>query len=141
MRLATQFLKQRLILLYADIFRAMRVMAVGALIAGSAGSGRSMAQGLETETIKGTVVNSITHEPIGRALVFSLDNRFAMLCDATDGTDRLTVELYKRTVQDGRARWEQAGSTQTRANGTFRFADLAGEVTKYSRKKRSIKIR
>jgi hypothetical protein len=44
----------------------------------------------------------------------------------TDGTDRLTVELYKRTVQDGRARWEQAGSTQTRANGTFRFADLAG---------------
>ena len=212
MRLATQFLKQRLILLYADIFRALRVMAVGALIAGSAGSGRSVAQGLETETIKGTVVNSITHEPIGRALVFSLDNRFAMLCDAgghfefripqqtngaengngsnlvfyngaggdygrmggpaallarkpgflsdekaqrvtlandaeqgltiqlvpealiigrvnlptTDGTDRLTVELYKRTVQDGRARWEQAGSTQTRANGTFRFADLAG---------------
>jgi len=212
MRLATQFLKQRLILLYADIFRALRVMAVGALIAGSAGSGRSVAQGLETETIKGTVVNSLTHEPIGRALVFSLDNRFAMLCDAgghfefriprqtngaengngsnlvfyngaggdygrmggptallarkpgflsdekaqrvtlandaeqgltiqlvpealiigrvnlptTDGTDRLTVELYKRTVQDGRARWEQAGSTQTRANGTFRFADLAG---------------
>ena len=212
MRLATQFPKQRLILLHADIFRAMRVMAVGALIAGSAGSGRSVAQGLETETIKGTVVNSITHEPIGRALVFSLDNRLAMLCDAgghfefrilrqtngaengngsslvfyngaggdygrmggpaallarkpgflsdekaqrvtlandaeqgltiqlvpealiigrvnlptTDGTDRLTVELYKRTVQDGRARWEQAGSTQTRANGTFRFADLAG---------------
>ena len=212
MRLATQFLKQRLILLYADIFRALRVMAVGALIAESAGSGRSVAQGLETETIKGTVVNSITHEPIGRALVFSLDNRFAMLCDAgghfefriprqtngaengngsslvfyngaggdygrmggpaallarkpgflsdekaqrvtlandaeqgltiqlvpealiigrvnlptTDGTDRLTVELYKRTVQDGRARWEQAGSTRTRANGTFRFADLGG---------------
>jgi hypothetical protein len=44
----------------------------------------------------------------------------------TDGTDRLTVELYKRTVQDGRARWEQAGSTRTRANGTFRFADLGG---------------
>jgi hypothetical protein len=82
MRLATQFPKQRLILLYADIFRATRVMAVGALIAGSAGSGRSVAQGLETETIKGTVVNSITHEPIGRALVFSLDNRLAMLCDA-----------------------------------------------------------
>ena len=68
MRLATQFLKQRLILLYADIFRALRVMAVGALIAGSAGSGRSVAQGLsaeekETETIRGTVVNSVTQEP------------------------------------------------------------------------------
>jgi hypothetical protein len=27
------------------------------------------------------VVNSVTHEPIGRALVYSLDNRFAMLTD------------------------------------------------------------
>jgi hypothetical protein len=216
MRLTTQFLNQRLILLYADIFRAMRVLCAGLLLAASAGSGRSVAQGLsaeekETETIRGTVVNSVTHEPIGRALVYSLDNRFAMLCDAgghfefkiprakseaangngpslvfyngaggkygrmggpaallarkpgflsdekaqrvtlandaeqgltiqlvpealiigrvnlptTDGTDRLAVELYKRTVQEGRAQWEQAGSTQTRANGTFRFADLA----------------
>jgi len=217
MRLTTQFLNQRLILLYADICRAMRVLCAGVLLAASAGSGRSVAQGLsaeekETETIRGTVVNSVTHEPIGRALVYSLDNRFAMLCDAgghfefkiprtkseavngngpslvfynaaggeygrmggpaallarkpgflsdekaqrvtlandaeqgltiqlvpealiigrvnlptTDGTDRLVVELYKRTVQEGRAQWEQAGSTQTRANGTFRFADLAG---------------
>jgi hypothetical protein len=216
MRLTTQFPNRRLILLYADIFRAMRVLCAGVLLAASAGSGRAVAQGLsaeekETETIRGTVVNSVTHEPIGRALVYSLDNRFAMLCDAgghfefkiprakneavngngpslvfyngaggeygrmggpaallarkpgflsdekaqrvtlandaeqglaiqlvpealiigrvnlptTDGTDRLAVELYKRTVQEGRARWEQAGSTQTRANGTFRFADLA----------------
>jgi hypothetical protein len=217
MRLTTQFLNQRLILLYADIYRAMRVLCAGVLLAASAGSGRSVAQGLsaeekETETIRGTVVNSVTQEPVGRALVYSLDNRFAMLCDAgghfefkiprakseavngngpslvfynaaggeygrmggpaallarkpgflsdekaqrvtlandaeqgltiqlvpealiigrvklptTDGTDRLVVELYKRTVQEGRAQWEQAGSTQTRANGTFRFADLAG---------------
>jgi hypothetical protein len=216
MRLMTQFLNQRLILLYADIFRAMRVLCAGVLLAASAGSGRAVAQGLsaeekETETIRGTVVNAVTHEPIGRALVYSLDNRFAMLCDAgghfefkiprakneavngnepslvfyngaggeygrmggpaallarkpgflsderaqrvtlandaeqgltiqlvpealiigrvnlptTDGTDRLAVELYKRTVQEGRTQWEQAGSTHTRANGTFRFADLA----------------
>ncbi len=216
MRLATQFLKQRRILTYPDVCLAMCVLAVGVLIAATAGSGQSVAQGLsaeekETETIRGTVVNSVTHEPIGRALVYSLDNRFAMMCDAgghfefgiprqkngaengngsslvfyngaggeygrmggpaallarkpgflsdektqrvtlandaeqgltiqlvpealiigrvnlptTDGTDRLAVELYKRTVQEGRAQWEQAGSTQTRANGTFRFADLA----------------
>lgn len=87
MRLTTQFLNQRLILLYADIYRAMRVLCAGVLLAASAGSGRSVAQGLsaeekETETIRGTVVNSVTQEPVGRALVYSLDNRFAMLCDA-----------------------------------------------------------
>ena len=87
MRLTTQFLNQRLILLYADIYRAMRVLCAGVLLAASAGSGQSVAQGLsaeekDTETIRGTVVNSVTHEPIGRALVYSLDNRFAMLCDA-----------------------------------------------------------
>jgi hypothetical protein len=193
----------------------MRVLGVGVLIA-VAGSGRSVAQGLntekqETETISGTVVNSVTHEPIGRALVHSMGNEFAMLCDdrghfefkipkpknegenanrsggaffnvdgdryalmggatallaqklgflrdqkaqevglandaehgltiqlvpealiigrvslaTTDGTDKLQVELYRRTVQEGRASWQPAGSTLTRSNGEFRFADLA----------------
>jgi hypothetical protein len=46
MRLTTQFLNQRLILLYADIYRAMRVLCAGVLLAASAGSGRSVAQGL-----------------------------------------------------------------------------------------------
>src|SRR5260370_25044913 len=216
MRLATQFLKQRRILTYPDVCLAMCVLAVGVLIAATAGSGQSVAQGLsaeekETETIRGTVVNSVTHEPIGRALVYSRDNGLAMMCDAgghfefgiprqkngaengngsslvfyngaggeygrmggpaallarkpgflsdektqrvtlandaeqgltsqlvpealiigrvslptTDGTDRLAVELYKRTGQEGRGQGEQAGSTPTRANGTFRFAALA----------------
>ena len=31
--------------------------------------------------IRGTVVNSLTHEPIGRALVYSPDNRFATMTD------------------------------------------------------------
>ena len=216
MRVATQLLSQRRILNYSNISRAGRVLAIATLVAASAGSGRSLAQGLnveekDTETIRGTVVNSVTHEPIGRALVFSLDNRFAMLCDAgghfefkiprpknegangngsglvfysdaggtygrmggpgalaarkpgflsdenaqevvpandaehgltiqlvpealiigrvnlptTDGTDKLRVELFRRTVQDGRVSWQPAGNEQTRANGEFRFADLA----------------
>jgi hypothetical protein len=33
------------------------------------------------ERLRGTVVNSVTHEAIGRALVFSLDNRFATMTD------------------------------------------------------------
>ncbi len=32
-------------------------------------------------TLKGTVVNSVTHAPISRALVYTPDNRFAMLTD------------------------------------------------------------
>ena len=216
MRVATQLLSQRRILNYSNISRAGRALAIATLVAASAGSGRSLAQGLnveekDTETIRGTVVNSVTHEPIGRALVFSLDNRFAILCDAgghfefkipqaknegtnangsgvvsfngpgggysrmggpgalaarkpgflsdqssqqvapgddrehgltiqlvpealiigrvnlpaTDGTDKLRVELFRRTIQDGRASWQAAGNAQTRANGEFRFADLA----------------
>jgi hypothetical protein len=214
MGLTTQILNQRRILTGADICRATRVLAIGVLVAASAGSGRSVAQGLnaeekEIETIRGTVVNSVTHEAIGRALVYSPDSRFAVMCDAgghfefkipraknqagngsslvfydgaggnygrmggpgallarkpgflsderaqqvapgndaehsltiqlvpealvigrvnlptTDGTDRLQVELYRRTVQEGRVSWQPAGSEQTRANGEFRFPDLA----------------
>ena len=35
----------------------------------------------ESYTISGTVVNSVTHAPVGRALVFSQDNRLAQLTD------------------------------------------------------------
>ena len=33
-------------------------------------------------TIRGTVINRLTHEPVGRALVYSPDNRFARLTDS-----------------------------------------------------------
>jgi len=36
----------------------------------------------EKQTFRGTVVNSVTHEAIGRALVFSPDNRFATMTDS-----------------------------------------------------------
>src|SRR5207302_8124331 len=36
----------------------------------------------ESEVVRGTVLNSVTHEPVGRALVYSPDNRFATLTDA-----------------------------------------------------------
>lgn len=42
--------------------------------------------------MKGTVVNSITHAPIARALVFSPDNRFAAL---TDGEGNFSFALPK----------------------------------------------
>src|SRR5712692_7278033 len=45
-------------------------------------SAQSSTAGIEhTDNIRGTVVNSATHEPISRALVFSPDNRFATMTD------------------------------------------------------------
>src|SRR5689334_18031778 len=50
-------------------------------------AGQSLGQVLQPDeqpsTVHGTVVNSVTHAPIARALVYSLDNRFAMLTDGS----------------------------------------------------------
>jgi len=164
------------------------------------------AQNPESETIRGTVINKITNEPIGRALVFSPDNRFATMTDSqgnfeftysllstpdqaagagpgggriivstqnrpdllmarkpgflddrdnrastrnalgkevtisltpealivgrvllpsSDAAERIQVELYRRQVQEGRARWQSVRTESTRSNGDFRFANLA----------------
>jgi hypothetical protein len=200
---------------------ALRVVACLVLVTSTAVNGRLVAQGFsddekETETIRGLVVNSVTHQPIGRALVYSPDKRFAMMCDdgghfelkipriqtgtgsgdgsggtmilgssmgqprpmgspnalmakkpgflmdenasqviltsanqnmtiplvpeavivgrvnlpSADGTDRLQVELYRRQIEEGRENWASAGIAQTRANGEFRFADLAAGAYK-----------
>jgi hypothetical protein len=48
-------------------------------------SAQSSARDIEsidhTDRVRGVVVNSVTHEPIARALVFSTDNRFATMTD------------------------------------------------------------
>jgi hypothetical protein len=161
----------------------------------------------ESDAIHGTVLNTVTHEPIGRALVYSSDNRFATMTDASghfefkfppseaerkngvgvlggtssnfqagamngpssllarkpgflpddspqdtqlnlgqkevtiylvpealivgkvtlgasEGSDKIQVELYRRQIQDGRARWNSVSAVTTRSNGEFRFSDL-----------------
>jgi len=163
---------------------------------------RAYAQNPQPETkpadgIHGTVVNSVTHEPIGRALVYSSDNRFATMTDSdgrfeftfartesgekkdesfasaariafaarkpgfltndavtqtlqrgasakeltlslapeslvigrvllsnAEASDPIQLELYRRQVLEGRAHWVLAGSTSTKSNGEFRFAEL-----------------
>jgi len=56
----------------------------------------AMSQALSAEeqptTFRGTVVNSVTHAPIRRALVYSADNRFATL---TDGEGHFEFALPK----------------------------------------------
>jgi hypothetical protein len=160
--------------------------------------------------IQGTVVNSVTHEPIGHALVSSPDNRFAMMTDdqghfefvlpqsisfdvngtqkssdffppnrpdrlrarkpgfladddafqsgpvpseqkevtlsltpesliigqfvLPDDSDRTSIQLYHRAIQEGRARWLPDGNAFTKLNGEFRFAGLkAGKYKLVSR--------
>ena len=170
----------------------------------------------ENSGLHGTVVNSVTHEPISRALVFSPDNRYATMTDSQGGfeftfppaatakstnpgsagtvglsarmelndtnrpsmlmalkpgfladpneqppnlqlssakevtislvpealivghvalptseaPDPIEVEIYRRQVQDGRARWESGGVARTKSNGEFRFAGLSAGTYK-----------
>src|ERR1700688_1264614 len=168
-----------------------------------------------TEHIRGVVINSVTHEPISHALVFSPDNSFATMTDdrgrfeftfttaepqqsgtpmtngfqlnqgfqnpspnrpsalmarkvglvgpnldqrindnafsvvgpdqqdviisllpearvvghviipGSDGSDKIQVALYRRTMRDGREQWDSAGNVTTRADGQFRMAELS----------------
>jgi hypothetical protein len=151
-----------------------------------------------SDTISGTVINSVTHEPIGRALVYTPDEGAATFTDdhgnfeltvsavaqppaggvpvktparllarkpgfLTDygiqgsaviggsvkdvtltlapealivgqvkfpsaDADYVEVQLYRRDVREGIARWEPLTQVRSRADGELRFAELrAGE--------------
>jgi hypothetical protein len=156
--------------------------------------------GSDAETIHGTVLNKLTHQPIERALVYSPDNRFATMTDGRgrfafeipaekppangdqlsaqgsvayagpnrpymlmarkpgfftmedqDGQlspgqkeltlylvpeglitghvslaapDKITVQLYRRQIQEGLARWMPVKTVQTKSDGEFRLSGL-----------------
>jgi hypothetical protein len=156
------------------------------------------------QVVRGTVVNRLTHEPVGRALVYSADNRFATLTDSeghfefriqkpeappagnsngsmfqrlrfksggpyvlrarkpgfledpggssdvpvspgaenkifllpegiiqgrvsvsgTEPSNRITLQLFKREIQNGRSHWHGRFTAHTNSSGEFRFAEL-----------------
>jgi hypothetical protein len=85
------------LLLYSSrAFRVAAVLAFSPLLCL-----RTLAQtetgGSETETLRGTVVNSVTQAPIPRALVYSADNRYAVL---TDGDGHFEFTLPKQQASD-----------------------------------------
>src|SRR4029077_11250569 len=70
----------------ADLSYTKRIVCAVALSVCFAENFRTSAQGTksgkeDSYIIRGTVVNSVTHAPIGRALVYSTDNRFAKMTD------------------------------------------------------------
>jgi hypothetical protein len=52
----------------------------------------------QSNVVRGTVVNAVTHEPIGRSLVHSPDNRYAMF---TDGEGHFEFTLPKPVDENG----------------------------------------
>jgi len=179
------------------------LLFVFGVIARPASAQNPQPENKSADSIRGTVVNSVTHEPIGRALVYSPDNRFAAMTDSeghfefsfaksdndhtndgagsanklsyqranifglmarkpgfiegriaqtlqsgsagkdfvlsltpeslvigrvllsnAEASDPIQLELYRRQVLEGRAHWVLAGSTSTKSNGEFRFAEL-----------------
>jgi hypothetical protein len=49
---------------------------------------------------------------------------------SSNQSDRISVEVYKRQVRDGRPFWGAVGSTTTRSNGEFRIANLSAGIYK-----------
>src|SRR5216683_6700730 len=68
------------------VIQRVAFLLVGLLAVGCISAEQVSAQGQQPDSgqrsVRGTVVNAVTHEPIGRALVYSPDNRFAMLTDS-----------------------------------------------------------
>jgi hypothetical protein len=178
--------------------RFSRLLAFAALLLAATLSGDQAAGQLppteKADSIRGTVVNSVTHAPIPRALVSSPDNRFATMTDeegrfeftfpraseigdnepennanrpvalfarkpgfvrdsestaqdmsakeltialvpealivgkvtlpTSEPPDSIHLQIYRRQVEDGIARWVPVGGSQSRSDGEFRFAEL-----------------
>lgn len=88
----------------ASVHSAMWAKApflAGLVVAGWIAVGQAAGQELQAneqqKSVRGTVINTVTHAPIARALVYSLDNRFAMM---TDSEGRFEFSLPKEDSQE-----------------------------------------
>jgi hypothetical protein len=48
----------------------------------------------------------------------------AVTLPTSEAPDSITLQIFRRQVQDGRAHWFPAGGTRSTSDGQFRFADL-----------------
>ena len=76
-----------------------------------------------SDAIRGIVINGVTHEPVGRALVYSPDNRFATMTDG-EGRFEFTFASSDTDKKDG----EESGPGNTSASSS---GYVGGGVTAY----------
>jgi hypothetical protein len=79
-------------------FRVAAVLAFSFLLCLRTLAQSAESDGSQTETLRGTVVNSVTQAPIPRALVYSADNRYAVL---TDGDGHFEFSVPRERPSDG----------------------------------------
>ena len=76
------------------------LLLIGGCTTPSLASAQEASQPDHTETVHGLVINSITHEPIGRALVSSPDNRLATMTDS-QGRFEFVLPKNENSVDQG----------------------------------------
>jgi hypothetical protein len=74
------------------------ILLAGWVVCARQGFAQNLQPDNQANIVHGIVVNAVTHEPIGRALVYSPDNRYAML---SDGEGHFEFTLPKAAADNG----------------------------------------
>jgi hypothetical protein len=74
------------------------IFLAGLVVCARQGLAQNLQPDNQANIVRGIVVNAVTHEPIGRALVYSPDNRYAML---SDGEGHFEFTLPKAAADNG----------------------------------------
>ncbi|HVR27491.1 MAG TPA: carboxypeptidase-like regulatory domain-containing protein [Candidatus Polarisedimenticolia bacterium] len=74
------------------------ILLAGWVVCARQGLAQNLQPDNQANIVRGIVVNAVTHEPIGRALVYSPDNRYAML---SDGEGHFEFTLPKAAADHG----------------------------------------
>ena len=115
---------------WISLYRAFSRLALIALLF-SAGSRLSCSQTEQNtndlpDAISGTVLNSVTHEPIGRALVYTNDQRFAVF---TDDRGHFELNLTESPPQpEGRLQRQSSVVLEARKPGFLSASRAQGQM-------------
>jgi hypothetical protein len=74
------------------------ILQAGWVVCAREGLAQNLQPDNQANIVRGIVVNAVTREPIGRALVYSPDNRYAML---SDGEGHFEFTLPKAAADNG----------------------------------------
>jgi len=79
-------------------------------------------------------IQTLQSETAGKGIIISLTPEALVVgrvaLPTSEASDTIQLELYRRQVQEGRARWFPAGSASSKSNGEFRFAELSAGTYK-----------